>query len=77
MSQKDNVNHPRHYTDHPSGIECIEVVRHMNFNVGNAIKYLWRHGKKDKKKTIEDLKKAAFYIQDEIQKLSQKKVKII
>ena len=34
----DNVNHPKHYTSHPSGVECITVVEHMNFNTGNAIK---------------------------------------
>ena len=42
----DNVNHPAHYTSHPSGIECIEVVRHYCFSIGNAIKYLWRAGLK-------------------------------
>jgi hypothetical protein len=72
---KDMVNHPNHYTADPSGIECIEVVRHRNFNVGNAIKYLWRAGLKkeegleDKQKHIEDLKKAIFYLQDEIFRL--------
>jgi hypothetical protein len=73
----DNVNHPAHYTAHPSGIECIEVVRHMSFNVGNAIKYLWRAGLKDEElmsrseKHIEDLKKARFYLDDEIQRLEK------
>lgn len=66
---ESSVDHPPHYTDHPSGIECIDVVRHMNFNIGNAIKYLWRHGKKEKHKTIEDLQKAIFYIKDEIKKI--------
>jgi len=70
---KDNVNHPVHYTNNESGIECIEVTRHMTFNIGNAVKYLWRHGKKDKTKTIEDLKKAVFYINDEIKRLTPKK----
>lgn len=69
--KNDPVNHPKHYCDNPSGIECIQVVRHCNFNIGNAIKYLWRHGKKDKEKTIEDLKKAKFYIDDEIKRLTQ------
>lgn len=69
----DPVNHPKHYCDHPSGIECIEIVRHMGFNIGNAIKYLWRHGKKDPEKTIEDLEKAKFYIEDEIKKLKKEK----
>lgn len=53
----DPVNHPKHYNNHPSGIECIDVVRHMNFNRGNSIKYIWRAG--DKGNEIEDLKKAA------------------
>lgn len=43
MNQDDSpVSHPKHYNDHPSGIECITITRHMNFNIGNAIKYLWR-----------------------------------
>ena len=65
--KKDTVNHPKHYNSHPSGIECITVVRHMNFNRGNAIKYLWRAG--DKENELEDLKKAAWYIADEIKRL--------
>ena len=72
----DMVNHPPHYTSDPSGVECIEITRHRNFNVGNAIKYLWRAGLKkdaelsDNTKTIEDLRKAIFYIEDEIKRLS-------
>ncbi len=66
------VNAPAHYNDHPSGVECIEITRHMSFNLGNAIKYLWRHGKKDPEKTIEDLRKAVFYIEDEIERLTPK-----
>lgn len=66
----DMVNHPPHYTGDPSGVECIEITRHRNFNVGNAIKYLWRAGLKgDESKTIEDLKKSVFYINDEIARL--------
>lgn len=68
---QDSVNHPPHYTSHPSGIEAIEVTRHMNFNLGNAMKYLWRAGIKDEKKHIEDLQKAIFYINDEIKRLSK------
>jgi hypothetical protein len=60
----DAINHPEHYTDHPSGIECIQITRHMGFNLGNAIKYIWRCDLK--KDAIEDLKKAIWYIQDEI-----------
>ena len=70
---KDMVQNPPHYTSHPSGVEAIEVTRHMNFNLGNAMKYLWRAGLKDPSKTIEDLRKAEFYIQDEIKKLEGEK----
>lgn len=60
----DMVNNPKHYTSHPSGIECIEITRHMSFNLGNATKYIWRCDLK--KDAIEDLKKAVFYLNDEI-----------
>jgi hypothetical protein len=63
---KDNVNHPPHYLAHPSGIECIEVTEHMSFCVGNAVKYLWRADHKGK--DIEDLRKAAWYINREIER---------
>lgn len=65
------VDHPAHYNTHPSGIECIDVVRHMNFNLGNVVKYLWRAGEKDPAKHLEDLKKAAWYLNDEIERLSK------
>ena len=73
----DNVNNPKHYTSHPSGIECIEITKHFNFTIGNAIKYLWRNGLKkedgisDKQKQIEDLKKAVWYIECEIKELEK------
>lgn len=73
----DNVNHPAHYNSHPSGIECIEIARHHNFNIGNAIKYLWRAGLKseegmeDTDKQIEDLNKAIWYINDEIKRITE------
>ena len=41
----DQVNHPAHYTSDPSGIECIQITRHRNFNIGNAFKYLWKIGR--------------------------------
>lgn len=62
----DQVNHPTHYTSHPSGLECIQVTEHMGFCVGNAIKYLWRAGLKQD--AIEDLKKAEWYVRREIQR---------
>lgn len=63
----DMVNHPPHYNNHPSGVECIQVTRWMNFNLGNAVKYLWRAGEKGS--TIEDLEKSIWYIKDEIARL--------
>lgn len=60
----DNVNHPQHYTSHPSGIECIQITEHMGFNLGNALKYIWRCDLK--RDAIEDLRKAEFYIRREI-----------
>lgn len=65
MPDHDPVNHPKHYTSHPSGIECIQVTRHMGFNIGNVIKYLWRT---DHKNGLEDLKKAKWYLDDEIKR---------
>ena len=69
MSEK--VNHPVHYNSHASGVECIEITRHHNFNIGNAIKYLWRQGLKDGSMGLEDLEKAAWYIQDEIERVKE------
>ena len=74
-SENTPVNHPVHYNLDPSGIECIEIVRHRNFNVGNAMKYLWRAGLKvhdtteAKSAEIQDLEKAVWYIKDEIARL--------
>jgi len=63
----DPVNHPKHYTEHPSGVECIEITEHFNFNKGNAIKYIWRSA--DKGKEVEDLRKARWYIDREIARI--------
>lgn len=71
QTTRNNVNHPEHYNSHPSGIECIDVVRHHNFNVGNAIKYLWRAGLKEGNSEIQELEKAAWYIRDEIRRLKR------
>ena len=67
----DQVNHPKHYVSHPSGVECIEITEHMNFNLGNAIKYIWRASLKGKE--IEDLRKARWYVDREIQRLMKEK----
>lgn len=74
-NKNDQVNHPKHYTSDPSGIECIDITRHRNFNIGNTIKYLWRSGLKEDKdrklidKQVEDLNKAVWYLVDEIHRL--------
>ena len=65
----DNVNHPKHYTSDPSGIECIEISENWSFCLGNALKYIWRSGKKDAEAEIQDLQKAVWYINDEIKRL--------
>lgn len=62
----ETVEHPAHYNRHPSGVECLTIVRHMNFNLGNAMKYLWRVDEKGD--PIENLRKAAFCINDEIKR---------
>jgi len=61
------VNHPAHYTSHPSGVECIAITEHMNFCLGNAMKYIWRADLKHD--SIEDLRKARWYIDREIARL--------
>ena len=63
----DAVDHPQHYNELPNDIECIDVVRHFNFNRGNAIKYIWRAGLKGDE--VEDLKKAIWYLNDEIKRV--------
>jgi hypothetical protein len=68
----DPVNNPSHYTSHPSGVECIQVVEHMNFCLGNAMKYIWRTGLKSDD-PIQDLEKAIFYINREIERIKNAK----
>ena len=65
-NNNDPVNNPKHYTNHPSGIECIQITEHMGFNLGNALKYVWRCDLKVD--AVEDLKKAIWYIEREIAK---------
>ena len=60
----DSVNNPKHYVQHPSGIECIQVTEHFNFCLGNAIKYIWRAGLKED--DIEDLEKSIWYLSREL-----------
>lgn len=63
---EDPVNHPKHYTAHPSGVECIQITETMNFCLGNAVKYIWRADLKND--AIEDLKKAVWYVNREIER---------
>ena len=65
IPEHDPVNHPVHYTSHPSGVECIAITEHMGFNLGNALKYIWRA---DLKNDVEDLEKALWYVAREIEK---------
>jgi hypothetical protein len=72
----DPVNHPQHYTSLPADcpgcgrrIECIDVTKHLNFALGNAMKYLWRNG--HKADAIEDLRKAKRYLEIEIARLEK------
>jgi len=65
----EKVDHPSHYNSHPSGVECIEITEHFNYNVGNAIKYLWRAGLKPGSATLEDLKKASWFVEREISRI--------
>ena len=71
----DAVERPSHYTQHPSGIECIQITEHMNFNLGNAIKYVWRAGLKSDN-PVEDLRKAAWYITREISRLEKQNERV-
>lgn len=73
---EDEINHPKHYTSHPAGIECIDVVEHMSFNLGNAVKYLWRTGLKPTEPAEKDLQKAIWYINREIARLKSTTVNI-
>ena len=79
--KNDNVNHPDHYTSHPSGVECIDITEHYDFCIGNAIKYLWRaglkteDGKTNAQKELEDLQKAQWYIARKIKMLEEESPK--
>lgn len=68
----DLVNAPPHYLAHPSGVECITITEHFNFNLGNAIKYVWRAGEKTES-PLEDLEKAKWYLEREIKRLEGEK----
>ncbi len=79
--ENERVNHPSHY-QLPNGLEAIDIARYLDFNLGNVVKYVVRAGRKDengmklKDKMIEDLKKAKFYLEDEIKVLTNGKERI-
>ena len=57
----EKVDHPRHYNQSPSGIECIELIEHLSCNIGNAVKYIWRCGLKQTETPLRDLRSARWY----------------
>ena len=70
-NESNKINHPTHYNSHPSGIECIEITEHLNFCLGNAVKYIWRSGLKDSSPEVQDLKKAIWYLKREIDRIKK------
>lgn len=85
QKSEDRVSHPKHYTwlKDKCGIEVIDITRHMDFNLGNSLKYILRSGHKSEEgytnseKQIEDLKKAIWYLNDEIKMLEAKPKEVI
>jgi Protein of unknwon function (DUF3310) len=75
MANEDDINHPKRYTSHPAGIECIDVIEHLPFNIASAIKYLWRHGLKEGTTIESDFNKAIWYINREKKRLGLEKPK--
>lgn len=67
MDDRDPITQPAHYVQHPAGVECIAITEHFTFNIGNAIKYLWRHAHKGD--AVSDLRKAVWYIERECQRI--------
>ena len=68
LTDPDPTN-PSHYTGHPSGVDAIAITEHMNFCLGNVLKYVWRAGQKGE--TLEDLEKAQWYLSREINRLKE------
>ena len=76
IEEDSSVDHPSHYTSHPSGVECIDITKHHNFCIGNVIKYCWRAGLKEVSPKLEDLKKARKYLEFEIKRIEDEENKI-
>ena len=67
---KNDPTNPAHYRAHPSGVEAIQITEHLGFCLGNAVKYIWRAGERPER-TIEDLRKAVWYVEREIARLQR------
>ena len=67
------VDHPTHYNSHPAGVEAIEIIEWMTWNVGTAMKHLWRAGLKPGVNVVQDLRKAIWYIEREIGRIESAK----
>jgi hypothetical protein len=65
----ERVDHPRHYNQHPSGVECIELIEHLPTNLGNAVKYIWRCGLKATETPLRDLQSAYWYTNRELERI--------
>src|ERR1044072_8143265 len=70
VGSMDEINHPTNYTGHPAGVECVDIAELLSFNLGNAMKCIWRAGLKTPD-AIKDLKKAEWYVQREIKRLGK------
>lgn len=68
VDPNERVDHPRHYNQHPSGIECIELIEHLPYNLGAAVKYIWRCGLKKSETPLRDLQSAQWYTKRECQR---------
>ena len=68
----NDIHHPKHYSEHPSGVECIQIAQWFNYNLGNVIKYVWRAGLKTEN-PLQDLHKAAKYIEFEIERVQRER----
>ncbi len=69
--KESNIDHPSYYNEHPSGVECIDIIEPFSFNLGCVIKYIWRAGLK-RQSPLPDLKKALWYLKREIDRLDER-----
>lgn len=71
---EETINHPSYYGGENNPYEAIKIIKalQLDFLLGNTVKYIARAGKKDKSKEIEDLKKAAWYLNEKIKELSER-----